>query len=1038
VVQWTESLLNRRWLTIAGSLLIVILLGLGGSRLYFENDYRIFFSKENPQLQSFEALQKIYTKDDSVLLVLHHPDKPVFSRSFLDAIRFTTEASWKLPYSTRVDSLTNFQHTEADGDDLIVEDLVVHPESMTALEIKDVERVARNEPLLWMRVIGEDPHTTGVAVTLMLPGLHMNESNEVAEAARSLARTVSDRYPGMQVKLTGTAMLDNAFAEASMGDMLTLMPAMYLLISIIMALLLRSVFGTLASLAVVFFSTIASLGIMGWLGWSMNGPLTAAPTMITTLAVADSIHFLITFFQTYRTGVTKRFAILESMRINFQPITITSLTTAIGFISLNFSDSPPFRTLGNVVAIGVVVAWLLSLFLLPALISVLPLKPRNQQNSENGFYERIAKMIARRKTSILTAVSVVTLSLAFFVSRNELNDQFVNYFDKRIEFRQDSDFTMDRLTGFYNLDYDLKSGESGGISNPEYLSMLDRFATWFRSQPEVVQVVSLSDTMKRLNKNMHGDNPEFYSLPENRELAAQYLLLFEMSLPYGLDLNNQINVDKSATRLTVTVENLTTSKIRELIDRADRWLETNAPDSFRTLPASPIVMFAYISKRNVESMVMGTLFALVLISAILGIVLRSVKYGLISLIPNLTPAVLGFGIWGLYEAQIGMSLAPVLGMTLGIVVDDTVHFLSKYLRARREKGYDATRAVQYAFSMVGRAMVVTTIILAAGFVVLGTSSFQLNSWMGQLTAIVIVCALLFDFLFLPAFLLLVDGKRSLVSTRVQRFFKPAAAVTSVIVVAFTLFIPGTIDAKTLEISPEQKGLEIAIEADRRDTGYGDWKADLHMVLSNRHGQRSSREMRFLALETLDEGDKRLSIFDSPKDVEGTSFLTYTYKNQDDDQWLYLPALKRVKRIASNNQSGPFVGSEFAYEDLASQEVEKYTYQFIGMETHDGMDCFVIERYPVAESSGYTRQVVWIDTSEYRTHRVDYYDRKDELLKTLEMMGYRQYKDKFWRADVFEMHNHQTGKATRLEFKNYEFQSGLNETLFTKNALRRIR
>jgi predicted RND superfamily exporter protein/outer membrane lipoprotein-sorting protein len=1011
---------------------------VGGSKLYFQNDYRIFFSEDNPQLQSFEALQKIYTKDDSVLIVLHHPEQEVFSSEFLSAVHYVTEESWKLPFSTRVDSLTNFQHTEADGDDLIVEDLVVSPETLTEADIAKVERIARTEPLLWNRVVSDNPNTTGVSVTLMLPGEDMNESNFVAAGARELAQKVGELYPGMQVKLTGTAMLDNAFAEASMGDMMSLIPAMYVLISIIMAILLRSVFGTIASLCVVFFSTIFAIGLMGWLGWPMNGPLTAAPTMIMTLAVADSIHYLITFFQTYRPGVTKRFALLESMRINFQPITITSLTTAIGFLSLNFSDSPPFRTLGNVVAIGVVAAWLLSVVMLPAIMSVLPVKPRKQGKETEGFYGWIANMIIRRKTTVLMGTSLVTLALAFFVTRNELNDQFVNYFDERIEFRQDSDFTMDYLTGFYNLDYDLKSGESGGISNPEYLAHLEEFAEWFRAQPEVVQVVSLSDTMKRLNKNMHGDDPSYYSLPENRELAAQYLLLYEMSLPYGLDLNNQINVDKSATRLTVTVENLTTNNIRELIDRADLWLESNAPEEFRTLPASPIVMFAYISKRNVESMVIGTFFALVLISAILGVVLRSFKYGLVSLIPNLTPAVLGFGIWGLYEAQIGMSLAPVLGMTLGIVVDDTVHFLSKYLRARREKGYDAPEAVKYAFSMVGQAMVVTTIILAVGFVVLGTSSFQLNSWMGQLTAIVIVSALLFDFLFLPAFQLIIDGKKARSSNLRRKLFKPGIVGVSGLVVLGGIFLMTGNQADAQDITPEEKGLQIAIEADLRDTGYEDWSANLHMVLTNRHGQSSTREMRFLALETETEGDKRLSIFDSPRDVEGTAFLTYTYKEKDDDQWLYLPALKRVKRIASNNQSGPFVGSEFAYEDLASQEVEKYTYKYLMNESINGVDYYVVERYPTDENSGYTRHVVWIDTEEYRTHRVDYYDRKDELLKTLTMLGYQQYLDKFWRADVFEMVNHQTGKATRLEFADYQFKTGLDDKMFTKNALRRIR
>lgn len=1037
IVRWTQRLLEKKWLALLISFGLVMAAGYGGSKIYFQNDYRIFFSEDNPQLKSFEAIQAIYTKDDNVLIVLHNPDLPVFSKEFLEVVHYTTEAAWKLPFSTRVDSLTNFQNTEAFEDDLIVEDLVPDPGVLTEADLEKVENIAKTEPLLWNRVISDDPNTTAVSVTLMLPEKDMNESVIVANTARALRDDIQQRFPGTVVKLTGTSMLNTAFSESAMGDMMTLMPLMYLAIIVIMTYLLRSIFGTISTLMVVFASTFTALGVMGWLGWPMNGPMTAAPTMIMTLAVADSIHYLITFFQYFRSGHGKRESVIEAMRINFQPITITSLTTAIGFLSLNFSDSPPYRTLGNIVALGVVAAWIYSIVLLPILVMLFPIRTRAKTKTALKETTPMAEWVIRWKTPILVTTTLFTTVAAFLVTRNELNDQFVNYFDKRVEFRNDTDFVMDHLTGFYTLEYDLKSGESGGISNPAYLKKLDEFTAWFRSQPETVQVVSLSDTMKRLNKNMHGDDEGYYKIPENRELSAQYLLLYEMSLPYGLDLNNQINVDKSATRMTVTVGNLTTKSIREIIDRADNWLAQNAPEEFRTVPASPIVMFAYISKRNVESMVWGTFYAVLVISVILGIVLRSFKFGLISLIPNLTPAILGFGIWGLWEAQIGMSLAPVLGMTLGIVVDDTVHFLSKYLRARREKGYDAPNAVRYAFSTVGRAMIVTTVILSVGFILLGTSSFQLNSWMGQLTAIVIISALIFDFLFLPAFQLVVDGKPKTATNFKRRFMKPGLAGATAIAIAATVFF-STNQADAAELTPEEKGLEIAVEADVRDTGYGDWSADLFMVLTNRHGQSSTREMRFMALETEDEGDKRLSIFDSPKDVDGTSFLSFTYKHKDDDQWLYLPALKRVKRIASNNQSGPFVGSEFAYEDLASQEVEKYTYRYTDEETVNGTEYFIIERYPVDTNSGYTKQVVWIDKEEYRTFRVDYYDRKSELLKTLTMSGYNQYADKFWRANLFEMVNHQTGKSTKLEFQNYQFSAGLEDRMFHKNALSRIR
>jgi outer membrane lipoprotein-sorting protein len=237
---------------------------------------------------------------------------------------------------------------------------------------------------------------------------------------------------------------------------------------------------------------------------------------------------------------------------------------------------------------------------------------------------------------------------------------------------------------------------------------------------------------------------------------------------------------------------------------------------------------------------------------------------------------------------------------------------------------------------------------------------------------------------------------------------------------------------------EEKGLAIAVEADRRDTGFGDQIADLVMSLRNKQGQETSRYIRNWSKEVKGDGDKSLSFFDQPADVKGTAMLTYTHKVDNDDQWLFLPALKRVKRIASANKSGAFMGSEFAYEDIASQEVEKYTYKYLRDEVYDGQDCFVIERYPVSEYSGYTRQVAWIDKKEYRLLKIDFYDRKNSLFKTLTYSNYNQHLNKYWRAHEMLMVNHQTGKSTTLKWSKYRFRTGLTNRDFDKNSLKRAR
>lgn len=757
---FARGIIRNRWLVLTLSLAALILMGAGMKKIYIRTDYRIFFSKENPQLTAFEELQNVYTKDDNIMMVLNHPEHEVFSKEYLTAIHWLTDRAWRMTnHVTRVDSVTNFQHSKAEEDDILVGDLVEDLDTLNDATIQEIKEVATNEPLLANRLIGQNPHVVGINVLLTLPEKRPDEPVMAAQEARAVMEEFKQEFPGFETYLTGLVMLNNSFAETSQRDMATIVPIMYGGIVVIMGLLLRSFAGTFATLGVIMASSAFGMGFMGHVGIPLTPPVATAPTIITTLAVADSIHILVTLLAYMRMGRSQSEALVESIRVNFQPVFLTSLTTAIGFLSLNFSDAPPFRHLGNIVAVGVIGAWLFSIFALPAFLSLIKLRTKTSGEDRSRGFDRLTDFIIGNRAAVLWGSAAVVVFLSAFITRIVLDDRWVDYFAEGLEFRDDTDYAVDNLTGIYTVEYSIESGESQGIADPDYLTNLDKFATWLRSQPEVQQVTTLADIMKRLNKNMHADNPAYYRTPEARDLAAQYLLLFEMSLPYGLDLNNQINVDKSATRMIVSLGDISTKQLREMIDKIRDWQTENLPTVMQTEAASPSVMFAWISKRNIESMLTGTALAVVLISIIIGIALRSTRYGIASLAPNFIPAIMGFGAWGLLVGSIGMSLAVVTGMTLGIVVDDSVHFISKYLRARREHGYTAEEAIRFAFQSVGQALVVTTIILTVGFAILSFSPFRLNSWMAQLTAIVIVFALIADFFLLPALLLTMDRKK---------------------------------------------------------------------------------------------------------------------------------------------------------------------------------------------------------------------------------------------------------------------------------------
>jgi len=802
-----EWVLKYRWLIIISCLILVFLSATGMKNLAMSTNYRVFFSEDNPQLLAFDALENTYTKNDNVMFVLTPKTGDVFTRDALQAVEALTSKAWQLPFSIRVDSISNFQHTEAEEDDLVVRDLYENAQQLTDQQLAKIRRVALAEPMLLKRLIAADSRVTGINATIQLPGKNeMTEVPEVVAAARQMADEIRSAYPDMEVRLTGMVLMNNAFSEASIGDMQSLVPMSFLLMMIFLAVLLRDFqrglpvfmmvagalvgigalvsmgglpmpaiaallltgFGillwsfpaTISTLLVIMLSIVTAMGIGGHIGFPITPPSASSPTIILTVAIANSVHILITLLFEMHHGKDKRAAISESLRINLQPVFLASVTTAIGFLSMNFSEVPPFKHLGNFVAFGVVASFILSVSFLPALMSLLPIKVRQIEQGKDSLMIHLGDFVVAQRNRLLLGMTALVIALVLFIPRNELNDVFVHYFDETVAFRADTDYTTDHLTGTYTADYSLASGDSGGINNPQFLREVAAFSEWWRQQPETMHVNVFTDTMKRLNMNMHGDDPAFYRLPEERNLAAQYLLLYEMSLPYGLDLNNQISVDKSETRMTASLLSLSSKEMLALDDRAQDWLAENTQIIKQSLGSGPSLMFAHIGQRNIISMLGGTTIALIMISMILIFALRSLKVGLVSMLPNLVPAAMGFGLWGILVGEVGLALSIVTGMTLGIVVDDTVHFLSKYLRARRERGASSEDAVRYAFTHVGRALITTSIVLVAGFIVLAFSTFKLNSGMGMLTAIVIVFALLADFLLLPPLLMKLQGKKA--------------------------------------------------------------------------------------------------------------------------------------------------------------------------------------------------------------------------------------------------------------------------------------
>lgn len=763
VVRYAEWLLRNRWLVLVLSLLIIGALTAGAKNLKFSTDFRVYFGADNPQLVAFDEVQNVYSKNDNILLMFEPKDGDIFQPRFLEAVRAFTEDAWKLPYASRVDSIANYQHTQADGDDLLVQPLIGADTELTPDRIAWIRQILLNEPLLVGRMISPSGHVTGININYTFPPVEQQTQQELPDAVAA-TRELRDRYlkeyPEIGgIYLTGSNMMSNAFTEASRADIQFLVPLMYAVIVLVMALLLRSGWATLATMIVVIISAVAAMGAAGWMHILLTPPSAAAPQIITTLAVADCVHIYVTTFALMRAGRAKFDAIVESLRINFTAVFLTSVTTAVGFLSVNFTDSPPLKDLANIAAMGVMLAWFFSIFTLPAMMALLPARVPRARDTQHSRLTRVmddaANFVIRHRNPVFYGTLAATLAFTALAFKNEGNDLFVHYFEPSIQFRTDSDHVSENLTGLYSMEFSLRCGESECISDPAYLQKLEEFAEWWRGQDKVLHVFTIADIYKRLNKNMNGDDPSFYRLPDQRDLSAQYLLLYELSLPFGLDLTNTVNQDKSSTRFMVFFEHLKSKEVRAIEASGYQWLQENAP-GMESHGVSPAVMFSHISKRNLESNFTSLPIALLIISLLLLPVLRTWRLGAAFILPNLLPLSVGFGIWALISGEINFTMAIVLNMTVGIIVDDTIHFMTKYLRARREEGMDPEAAVRFAFRTVGPALVVTTLILVAGFSILAQSAFLPNSGMSILTAITVTGALIIDLLLLPAMLLKID------------------------------------------------------------------------------------------------------------------------------------------------------------------------------------------------------------------------------------------------------------------------------------------
>ena len=713
-----ETIIRYRPLCIIISLLILAGLAQGLSKINFNPDINVFFPENDTLTTSHLSIEDTYSSMDNAVIGIGVKEGTVFTNEVLSLIEDLTERAWKTPHSLRVDSLSNYSYVSADGDDLYIEPFLEGSSTYDLKTLKEKELIIEEEELAYGAIISKDKKTSLINIVFDPPRKDIEaEYQESLNYVLGFLEEARKNHPEVDLIISGIVYMEYQSPMLLKAQMPKLMPTAILVILLTLFLLLRSLVAVAGSFLVILMSVVSAMGSIGFMSGDIAQPFIMVPILIATLAVADCVHLFTLYFQNLDSSRKSKEAMLESLKLNLQPLFLTSLTTAIGFLSLNLAPVEPLRGIGNGVAVGVFLAFIFTVLLLAPIVSYFNVKQSKNINFQKNIARKLGRFSIKNYKRLLVIVPVISCFLMAFIPLNKTNDNPLEFYSERYTTSAaDSKWISQRIGGTFPVSYELNS--QGIVSDPEFLREVDKFSEWLASNKEVLHVSSLSKIMKNLNKTLHGKQEEWNIIPTEPDLSAQYLFFYEMSLPYGLDLTNSISQNKESIKLVASLKELGSLEYREFAKRVENYASQNMPEDMVSIGTGTRPIFAFMSNMLITQLIYALGIGIVLITATIILFFRSLRYGMLTSVTNLLPIGVAFGIWAIVSGEISMLVGIGMGTTLGIIVDFTVHFLSKYLHARRQKNLSAEEAVEYAFETVGFALIITSFSLILGFLVL--------------------------------------------------------------------------------------------------------------------------------------------------------------------------------------------------------------------------------------------------------------------------------------------------------------------------------
>jgi len=745
------DLLDRfKYVIIVGITIIVALLSLSLNNLAYEGSYKIWFDKDSKIIKDYEAFRSRFSGDDT-FIVAFKDEKGIFTQKAVNTIIRLTKEFKKIEGVRKVDSLSNYQYISSEDDDIIVEDFLYGDENLS-----QKKQLALKDNLILNQLISKDAKTTMLALSLSEKlGSDKAVNIAVFNKLQTLLKKEAKRS-GYKFYLTGIPAVTASLVTISQGDAMILMPLAVVVVVTFLFLIFRSVLGILVPSVVVVFTFLTVLSIQMLLGYKLNNFTVNIPSFITAIAIADAMHLYLAWVHYKLKGKKTKEALTQALSSNFVPMALTSFTTAVGFATLGQSAIEPIATLGIAITSGAVLAFVLTVTLVPAIVltrkedyKVTPVKIINLAHIQGygAFIKRNDKKIV---LSFLVVMVVVSLGLF----KLKVDSNSIKYFAKDTVVRSGADFVEKNLTGSMRYEIILDSQKKEGVKDPRFLQSIVVFEKALKKHFANVRfTTSLKDIVVRMQKVINPDAKS--TIPKDKNLVAQYLLLYSMSLPQGMELNDKIDTQERYLRLTINTNIVDTSKDLSMIKWIKNYFKTKTP--YRADVQGQTAIFAYMQSSVTDTLIFSISMTLAIVALTMLLIFRNLKMLWLFLVPNIAPIIIVGGVMGLLGISVDIGVAISAAVILGIAVDDTIHFFSKYFESIKVRGFEET--IDYIASHSGNAMILTTLILSFTFAIFGVSSFVPNVNFAIVTVSALNIALLFDLVLLPALLSLYFKKQ---------------------------------------------------------------------------------------------------------------------------------------------------------------------------------------------------------------------------------------------------------------------------------------